>query len=182
MSMATSPLTYRFLPADILTSSVRVMGKIMVMSTGAISILNDPTHSVLEVHDARWSRLDSPAKQVDHFEVTRMMKEHVYAVSVARREDLGPQALVRGGYTTVIEYPVRLTTQLFEVEGIMEYPGRFDFPSMMTEGTLDFVPLYKATLTGLGMPNLLIETGGLLINRRHIDLLALLSQRVKPQT
>src|SRR5512140_2962472 len=127
MSMETSPRTYRFLPADILTSGYRVVGKIMVTSTGTIGILNDPTRSALEVHDARLARLHMPTKLVDHFELTRMMKAHVHAVCMARREDLGPQALVRGGYTSVVEYPVRLTTQMFEAEGIMELSGRFDF-------------------------------------------------------
>ena len=179
MAMETSPRTYRFLPADILTSGYRVVGKIMVSSTGTIGILNDVTHSVLEVHDARLARLPMPTKLVDHFELTRMMKEHVYAICMARREDLGPHALVRGGYTSAVEYPVRITTQMFEIEGIMELPGRFDFGSLMTDGSREFIPMYNATLTGILIPNLRIESGGMLINRRHIDLVALLNQRVK---
>ena len=67
MTMDTSPRTYRFLPADILTSGYRVVGKIMVTSTGTIGILNDNTHSILEVHDARLARLHMPTKLVDHF-------------------------------------------------------------------------------------------------------------------
>src|SRR5512141_1245944 len=119
MAMETSPRTYRVLPADILTSGYRVVGKIMVTSTGTIGSLNDVTHSVLEVHDARLARLHMPTKLVDHFELTRMMKVHVYAVCMARREDLGPHAIVRGGFTSAVEYPVRVTTQMFEIEGIM---------------------------------------------------------------
>lgn len=181
MTMDTSPRTYRFLPADVLTSGYRVVGKIMVSSTGAMGMLNDSTRSALEVHDARLARLHMPTKLVDHFEVTRMMKAHVYAVCMARREDLGPQALVRGGYTNVVEYAVRLTTQMFEIEGVMELPGRLDFTSLMTEGTRDFIPMFNATLTAILIPNLRIESGGMLINRRQVDLIALLNQRVKPE-
>ena len=47
-----------------------------------------------------------------------------------RREDLGPQALVRGGFSNMVEYPIRVTTQMFEIEGIMELPGRFDFTGL----------------------------------------------------
>lgn len=153
----------------------------MVTSTGTIAILNDPTRTVLEVHDARLARLDMPSKMLDHFELTHMMKEHVHAVCMIRREDLGPYALVRGGFASVEEYPVRFTTPVFEVEGILELPGRFDFPTLMTGGTQDFFPLFNATLTGILIPNLRIESGGMLINRRHIDLMSLQNQRVKSE-
>jgi hypothetical protein len=182
MTMDTSPRTYRFLPADVLLSGYRVVGKIMVTSTGAMGMLNDATRSAIEIHDARLARLHMPTKLVDHFELTRMMKTHVYAVCMARREDLGPQALVRGGYTSVVEYPIRITTQMFEIEGIMELPGRFDFTSLLTEGTRDFIPVFNATLTAILIPNLRIESGGILINRHQVDLIALLNQRVKPES
>jgi hypothetical protein len=71
---------------------------------------------------------------------------------LARREDLGPQALVRGGFTSMTEYPVRITTQMFEIEGTMELPGRFDFTALMTDGTRDFVPVFNATLTAILIP------------------------------
>jgi hypothetical protein len=182
MSMDTSPRTNRFVPADILTAGYRIVGKIMVSSTGAMGLLNDTTRSALEVHDARLARLHMPTKLVDHFELTRMMKVHVYAVCMTRREDLGPQALVRGGYASVVEYPIRITSQMFEIEGILELPGRFEFTGLITDGTRDFIPIFNATVTGILIPNLRIESGGMLINRRQIDLIALLNQRVKPES
>jgi hypothetical protein len=151
----------------------------MVTSTGTIGILNDPTHSVLEIHDAHLARLHMPTKLVDHFELARMMKAQVHAICMARREDLGPQALVRGGFATVVEYPVRLALQMLEIEGVMELPGRFDLPALMTDGSRDFIPVFNATVTGVLIPNLRIESRGILINRRHIDLVGLLNQRVK---
>jgi hypothetical protein len=183
MSVAhdTSPRTYRFLPADILTSGYRAVGKIMVTSSGAMGILNDPTRSALEVNDARLARLLMPTKLVDHFEVVRMMKKHIYAVCMSRREDLGPQGLVRGGFTSVVEYPIRITTQMFEIEGIMELPGRFDFTALISEGSREFLPIFNATLTAILIPNLRVESAGMLINRTQIDLMALLNQRVKPE-
>jgi len=179
--MDTSPRTYRFLPADILTSGYRVVGKIMVSNTGVMGMMNDPTHSAIEIHDARLARLHMPTKLVDHFELVRMMKSHVYAVCMARREDLGPQALVRGGYASVVEYPARITTQMFEIEGTLEMPGRFDFVSLISEGTRDFIPVFNATLTAILLPNLRVEGAGMLVNRRQVDLVALLNQRVKPE-
>jgi hypothetical protein len=181
MSLDTSPRTYRFLPADILTSGYRVVGKITVTSNGAMGILNDPTKSAMEVNDARLARLHMPTKLVDHFELVRMMKPHMHAVCMSRREDLGPQAIVRGGFTNVMEYPVRLTTSNFEIEGTMELPGRFDYTSLMMEGTRDFLPVFNATLTAILIPSLRVESAGILVNRKHIDMMALLNQRVKPE-
>ncbi len=181
MTMDTAPRTYRFLPATILTSGYLTVGKLMATSTGIMAMLNDSTHSAMDVHDARLARIHMPTKLVDHFELTRMMKSHVYAVCMARREDLGPQALVRGGYTSTVEYPVRLTTQMFEIEGVMELPGRFDFTNLMTEGTREFIPIFNATLTGILIPNLRVESTGMMVNRRQIDLMSMLNQRVKPE-
>src|SRR5258708_35890381 len=141
MSTDAPSRTYRFLPADILTAGYRVVGKVMVTSTGTMGMLNDTTHSSIEIHDARLARLHMPTKLVDHFEMTRMMKTHVYSICMARREDLGPQALVRGGYASVMEYPVRITTQVFEIDGTLELPGRFDFTSLIADGTREFIPI-----------------------------------------
>jgi hypothetical protein len=181
MTMETSPRTNRFLPADILTSGYRIVGKVMVSNTGVMGLMNDPTHSSIEIHDARLARLHMPTKLVDHFEMVRMMKAHVYALCMARREDLGPQALVRGGYANVVEFPTRITTQIFEIEGTLELPGRFDFTTLMSEGTREFIPIFNATLTAILLPNLRVESAGMLINRNQVDLVALLNQRVKPE-
>lgn len=181
MSMDTAPRTYRFVPADVLTSGYRAVGKIMATNTGVMGVLNDTTHSAMEIHDARLARLHMPTKLVDHFELVRMPKTHVYAMCLARREDLGPQALVRGGYTNISEYPVRITTQVFEIEGVLEVSGRFDFASLVGEGTRQFLPIFNATLTAILIPSLRVESPGMLINRTQIDMLALLSQRVKPE-
>jgi hypothetical protein len=181
MHDTTSPRTYRFLPADVFTSGYRVVGKIMVTSHGAMGMMNDSTRSAVEINDARLARFHMPTKLVDHFELVRMMKKHVYAVCLARREDLGPMGIVRGGYTSVVEYPIRITTQMFEIEGIMELPGRFDFTALITDGSRDFLPIFNATLTAILIPSLRVESPGMLINRQQVDLMALLNQRVKPE-
>jgi hypothetical protein len=181
MTMDTSPRTHRFLPADILTSSYRVVGKIMVSTNGAMGMLNDPTHSYMEVHDARLARIHMPTKLVDHFEVVRMFKNQIFSVALSRREDLGPQAVVRGGFASVTEYPVRVTTQVYEIDGTIEAPGRFDFSALLAEGTRDFIPIYDAVLSAILIPNLRVESPGMLFNRKQVDLLGLQGQRVKIQ-
>ena len=180
--MDTATRTHRFLPVDILTSSYRVVGKLSVSTNGVMGVMNDPTHTYLEVLDARLARIHMPTKLVDHYEMVRMFKRQVFALAAGRREDLGPAAVVRGGFTSVIEYPVRLTTQVYEIEGKIEYPGRFDFSALMAEGSRDFVPIYDVILTAILIPTLRVESPGMLFNRTQVDLLALQGQRVKTQS
>jgi len=181
MSLEASSRTYRFILADILTAGYRMAGKVSVTTHGAMGFLNDPTKSILDIHDARMARLHMPTKLVDHFELVRSLKSHVHAVCLSRREDLGPQAIVRGGYSNVVEYQIRLSTPVFEVEGIMEFPGRFDFAGLVAEGTREFLPMFNATLTAILIPTLRVQSAGILVNRRMIDMIALLNQRVKPE-
>ncbi len=181
MSLDTSPRTFRFLQADVLTAGYRIVGKISVTSNGAMGMLNDSTKSAMEINDGRMARLHMPTKLVDHFELIRMMKGRVHAVCMARREDLGPQAILRGGFTNVVEYPVRLATSQFEIEGTMDLPGRFDFTTLMMEGSREFLPVFNATLTAILIPSLRVESAGILVNRKLIDMMALLNQRVKPE-
>jgi hypothetical protein len=180
--MDTATRTHRFLPVDILTSSYRVVGKVSVSTNGVMGLMNDPTHTYLEVLDARLARIHMPTKLVDHYEVIRMFKRQVFAIALPRREDLGPAAVVRGGFASVTEYPVRLTTQVYEIEGKIEYPGRFDFSALMAEGSRDFIPIYDVILTAILIPTLRVESPGMLFNRTRVDLLALQGQRVKTQS
>jgi len=179
--MDTGPRTYRFLPADVYTSGYRVVGKVMVSTNGIMGVLNDITKSHLELHDARLARIHMPTKLVDHFEVVRLVKSQIFAICAARREDLGPSGMQRGGYTSVSAMPARLTTQVYEIEGKIEVAGRFDFAVMISDKTRNFMPVYEAVLTAILIPNLKAESPGVLINREKIDLLALLGQRAKEE-
>ena len=80
------------------------------------------------------------------------------------------QALARGGYQNLIKYPIRVTTQVYELEGTLEWVGRFDFSTVIMEGTRDFVPLYDTTLTAILIPGLRIESPAVLFNRKTCSL------------
>jgi hypothetical protein len=43
------------------------------------------------------------------------------------------------------------------------------------------VPVFNATLTAILIPNLRVESAGMLVNRKLVDVMALLNQRVKPE-
>ena len=171
--------TYRFLPADVYTAGYRVVGKVMVSTNGIMGVLNDTTKSHLEVHDARMARIHMPTKLVDHFEIVRLVKAHVFVVCTTRREDLGPSGIVRSGYSHVTPMPAHLATSVYELEGKLEVAGRFDFVTLISDRTRNFVPIFDATLTAILIPNLKVESPGVLFNRDKVDMLALINQRVK---
>jgi hypothetical protein len=120
-----------------------------------------------------------PTKLVDHFEVVRLIKSQVFAVCAARREDLGPTGIQRGGYSSIVVIPARLATNVYELEGKIEVAGRFDFATMIADKARNFIPLYEGTLSAILIPNLKVESPGILFNREKVDLLALLGQRAK---
>jgi hypothetical protein len=153
----------------------------MVSTNGIMGVLNDINKSHLEVHDARLARVHMPTKLVDHFEVVRLVKTQVFAICAARREDLGPSGIQRGGYSNISALPARLTTQVYEIEGKIEVAGRFDFASLIADKTRNFIPMYEATLTAILIPNIKAESPGVLINREKVDILALLNQRAKEE-
>jgi hypothetical protein len=169
-------VTHRMLAADFLTPSYRVVGKILVPNTGVIGLLNDPTTSFMEVHDPKLARIHMPTKLVGEYKVIDLVKTNVFAVCLTRREDMGPHALTRGGYQNLVEYSIRLTTHVYELEGKLEWAGRFDFATIMVEGVRDFVPLYNVKLTAILIPQLRIESPAVLFNRRQVDLLGLVSE------
>ncbi|NUQ84686.1 MAG: hypothetical protein HUU11_08230 [Anaerolineales bacterium] len=179
--MDTSQRTYRFLPADVYTAGYRVVGKIMVSANGIMGILNDTTKSHVEIHDARLARLHMPTKLVDHFEVVRLVKAQINVACAMRREDLGPTGIVRGGYSNVTDIQTRIVTNVFEIEGKLQVAGRFDFVTLISDKTRNFIPMFDATLTAILLPNLRVESPGILFNREKIDLLAFLNQRAKEE-
>jgi len=172
-------VTHRVVSADFFTPSYRIVGKVMVPNTGLMGLINDSTNSFMEILDARLARAHMPSKLVDHYEVVRVVKSQIFAIALARREDLGPQALARGGYVRLNEYPVRITTPVYELMGSLEWAGRFEFSTIMIEGSREFVPIYNAMITAILIPSLKVESQAVLFNRRQVDLLALNSQRIE---
>jgi hypothetical protein len=179
MAFDAPSTTHRVISADFFTPSYRIVGKTMVPNTGILGLVNDPTTSFMEILDARMARAHMPSKLVDHYEIVRIVKSHIFAISLARREDLGPQALARGGYVRLTEFPMRITTPVYELDGVLEWAGRFEFSTIMVEGTRDFVPMYNAVITAILLPALRVESPAVLFNRNQVDILALKNQRLE---
>lgn len=178
MTFESPVTTQRAIPADFYTPSYRIVGKVMVPNTGLMGLINDQMNSFMEIVDARLARVHMPSKLVDHYKVVRIVKSQIFAIALTRREDIGPQALARGGYVRLSEYPVRIATPVYELQGTLEWAGRFNFSTIMIEGSRDLVPIYDAQLTAVLIPALKVESPAVLFNRRQVDLLALNTQRI----
>ncbi len=174
-----APDTSRFANIDLLTSACRAVGKVMVTHTGVIGLLNDPIKSYIEIHDVRLAYIHMPTKLVGHFEVLRLFKSQIFAICATRREELGPISLLRGGFLSFREYPVFLTTPIYEIRGTLELPGKFDYSAVMFEGTRDFVPIYNALISAILFPTVRMETPAALFNRKRVDFLGLEAERRK---
>lgn len=179
MTFESPVTTQRAIPADFYTPSYRIVGKVIVPNTGLMGLINDQLNSFMEIVDARLARVHMPSKLVDHYEVVRIVKSQIFAIALTRREDIGPQALARGGYVRLNQYPVRIATPVYELQATLEWAGRFDFSAIMIEGSRDFVPIYEARLTAILIPALKVESPAVLFNRRQVDLLALANQRIE---
>jgi hypothetical protein len=176
---AIPSVTHRVVSADFFTPSYRIVGKMMVPNTGIMGLVNDPGAAYMEILDARMARAHMPSKLVDHYEVIRIVKTQIFAISMARREDLGPPASARGGYVRMTEFPLRITTPVYELDGTLEWAGRFEFSSIMVDGTHDFIPMYNTIITAILLPALRVESPAVLFNRKQVDILALKNQRLE---
>ncbi len=163
---------------DILTPSFRIVGKVLITRTGLVGVMTDTNTSVVDIHEAQLARLHVPNKLAKSFQTAQVVKNQVVAVCAARREDLGP--LVMGAYNNPVNhYPVHIMTPDYEMEGVIEWHGRFDFGALMGQGFSDYVPLYKAVIFATLNPAVRIESPGILVNRRFIDLVALSAEPQK---
>jgi hypothetical protein len=172
--MNISGSSYRPIAVDFLTRSYRIVGKVLITHTGLLGILNDTNSSVVDIQDAHLARLHVPNKLADRFQVARLVKTRIVAVCVNRREDLGQAGYL--SYTHTTAYPIHITTADFDIDGSLEWIGRFDPSALMGKGTGEYVPLYRASISSILIPSLQIETPAMLLNRKTVDLMALASE------
>jgi hypothetical protein len=167
--MTTSRLAVN---VDCLTDTHRISCRLTVGSHGLITTLNDPLHSLLDADDLYYSRLQQPAKIASHFQTGALNKNAVALVVVARREDLGPQAIARLGYTRVEPVPVVVATPQFEITGAVEVVKQFDPAELLLGGTARFLPLYGACAIPAQYPETSYAGAVILVNRQMVTLMA----------
>ena len=169
----------RNIPADFLTSNHHIFGQIRVANTGLMGLLSDVTTSTIEVNDGSMARIVNPDKVINYSPVMWVVKEQLLAVSLGKREFVGANALVRGGYLQIQENLVQITTPVYELQGTLQYTGRFEFPVLLGDGTNPFVILYNATLVASLFPDMHLESEAMLVNRKFIDSLVSIKKKTQ---
>ncbi len=165
--------TYRQITVDFITSSYRVVGKVLVTHSGMLGLMTDTNSSVVEVHDAQLARLHMANRLANRFEIVRLVKNQIAAVCLNRRDDLGPMGY---GHNPGNSYPLHIVTANYEINGSLDWTGQFDISAIMAKGTRDFIVLENANISAILIPTLHIESRVLLVNRNSIEIVALAVQ------
>lgn len=164
-----SPISNRLIPAEILTSSHYIFGQIKVIQSGLLGMLTDTTSSFLEINDASIAPIQKPSSVMNYASQLYMVRSEVAAVCLSKREYMGLQGVMKGGFQRLFPYPVQITTRTYEIKGTLEWSGRFEFSALITEGTSNFFIIYDATLTAPLYPELKLETPIILLNRGFLE-------------
>jgi hypothetical protein len=166
--MVTKPLS-----AEIYTTSHRILGRINTGTMGLFSFLNMPTTSSVEIDGATLSRLHQPGRLAGRYPSLWLVKNQIVAVLLSSRVELGPSTVLRGGYSTSVQHNVHIALGGYELRGVLETAGKFNFGSVIFEGDRIFVPLYQAELIAILFANVRAESPAVLFNRAMVDTIGL---------
>lgn len=164
-----SPLTHRLIPVEILTSSRYIFGQIKVIQSGLVGMLSDTTNSILEISEASIAPVFKPSSVINYTLQLFLVRSEVSAVAVSKREYMGLQGVMKSGFQRLIPYQVQISTRQYDINGTLEWPGRFEFSALVAEGTSNFIYIYDATLTSPLYAELKIESPVILINRSFLQ-------------
>lgn len=172
------PSASRAIVANFFTTSYRIIGKVDVGGSGLLGLLTDPSTSLIHLADASTARLHEPKRLADRYASLQVVKRGLVAIALSQREEVGLDSAVHtAGYTRVNKFPLRLITSHFEMQGTLEWTGRFELAAVLTAGSGDFYPLYEATMRAIQYPELELESPAIIFNRRKLDLISLLSDK-----
>jgi hypothetical protein len=100
-----------------------------------------------------------------------MVRSEIAAVSLRKREYMGLQGVMKGGYQRLVPYSVQISTRTYDITGILEWSGRFEFSALITEGTSYFIIVYDAVLTASLHSEIKLESPVMLLNRSFLETL-----------
>jgi hypothetical protein len=175
--MASKPIS-----AEIYTTSHRILGRIHPIGHGLFSFLNMPTTSYVEMDGAKLSRLHQPNRLVARYQSLWLVKQEIVAILVSGRGEIGATAVGGTGYYREREPQwVHVVLGGYELRGMMETPGKFNFGEVMFSGESIFLPLFNAELTAILFPKIQAEAPAMLFNRKMVDALGLMPRREIPE-
>ena len=166
--MAQGALTKRIIPVHVLTASYRIAGTAKVSNSGLSGLLTDSTSEFMTIMDASLGRIHEPDFLVQKLNEIRLVKDQIHIASVRRRQDIGPKGITRPGYENFNTFNIAVTDSIYEYEGILEWPGRFDFTALMSGGGWEYIPIFEGTARSIFYPELEVKSEAMLVNRSQI--------------
>jgi len=169
------------MPRDLVTTSLitqyyRVNGLVSVTAAGLIGLVSDPTDSYIELENASLVRLHRPQEIVAQFDVWGIVKSRIIAVICEKPGDLGRISIARAGFQRLVSYRIWASLHGFEMFGILESPGKFDFSAQMFQGNRQFTSLFNATLIPVLFPQLVTRAPAILFNRQMVEGMGVISE------
>jgi hypothetical protein len=161
---------------SLITQNYRVNGLVSVTAAGLVGVANDNNASFIELDDASLVRIHRPQEIVAQFNVYNMVKARVIAILCEKTADLGRISIARAGFQRQISYRVWGSVHGYEVFGIMECPGKFDFSAQIFQGGSQFGALFNATLIPVFFPQLVTRAPAILYNRQMVEGMGVISE------
>jgi hypothetical protein len=174
-------MAYKPVSVELYTTSHRILGKITPGAAGLFSFLNIPTTSYIEVEGAHLNRLHQPGRLVARYPSVWIAKHKLVAILLSNRAEMGPTGMARGGYSTSAPHWMHIMLGGYELRGMIESPGKFDFGALMFQSERLFVPIYIAKLFAILFPSVEAESQAMLFNRSMVDAMALLPRDEIPE-
>ncbi len=150
---------------DFFTNVHRITCQVEVGNTGLVGLLNDVHSSIFMVRNVYVSRLQQPARIIANFDEASLVKANVALGLLARREDIGPQTYIRVSGGKMLTAPVLMTTEAFEVRGLVEFTSRLDHDALLVGGTGKYAMLFNATAIPVQYPDTSFAAPAMFVNR-----------------
>jgi len=176
----TAASTKRPIAVEIFTPTHRVVGIAFPGPVGLYSYMNLRTESYVELENAELCPLHRLPEGCERTGRTWLVKSEIAAVLARNRGDLGAAGGTRAGYTRPFPYRVRVQVGGFEIQGLLESGGRFDFGAVMFEGDSQFVPLQTTQLAAILFPRVQSTAPAMLFNRSMVTALTMLPSEPLP--
>jgi hypothetical protein len=165
---------------EIYTPTHRVLGLAFPGPAGLFSYMNLRTESYVELENAEFCALHRFPEGVEKTGRTWLVKSEIAAVLARSRGDLGAGGATRAGYTKPFPYGVRIQVGGYELQGLIESGGRFDFGALMFEGDAQFISLQNTRLAAILFPRVQSGAPALLFNRTMVTALTMLPAEGAP--
>jgi hypothetical protein len=168
------------MPVEIFTPTHRVTGVVYPGAAGLFSYMNLRTESYVELENAEFCALHAFPEGSEKAGRAWLVKREIAAVLARSRGDLGAGGTIRSGYTKPFPHWVRVQVGGYELRGLLESGGRFDFGAVMFEGDATFISLQNTKIAAILFPRVQSSSPAMLFNRGMVNALTMLPSEPMP--